>query len=363
MQVANLGQESVTLELLNFLPWLEARWRHGAGTRVSVNGTGADLELVARHDFLEDQTLAGSLQLIAESLDGEKSVSGIEVRLATHRSQALGNYGFQGFPEPPKPFDFGTLDIAASGPEVIDSYVLSFQSRTSVPLRVSFSHLPAWLVFEVDGFQRRGPAAGRFFEREAPFQVDIRPVRNFHFLGLQRDRLLMETDDARPDFQRVEIEMTARVESSKPYVTVSPLEPVHVSLQEIHWAEVELMNWGLSPALLSLKSVGAGLQVQARPVVPAFQDGQPGQAALRIRISPRQLTPGSSSSSLALRVENGEPREITVPIPVRVDPVEEAVPPIVLKPRKLRPEIAVVMVFLLLLLLVLLLFSSGVFSN
>jgi hypothetical protein len=228
LRVINLDQETLLLKVRNPNPWLTASWLgNGDGTIAHLAAGGSELELVAAHDCLEEKRLAGSVELLAETLGGSSLSSEIQVRLAATRPHPVGRYDFQGSAEP-GPFDFGLLDPAASGPEAAVSYTLSFQNLTSVPLVVSFADLPAWLVFEVDGHQRRGPAAGRFFERPAPFQAEVRPVRTFQFLGRQSGRLRLITNDSRPDLQQVDLELSARIESSKPYVSV----PVWVNVGE-----------------------------------------------------------------------------------------------------------------------------------
>lgn len=318
LRVVSLGEETLTLKIQNPPSWLAASWHGATGDTVHLAADeSSELELVAAHDFLEEKSLAGPVELLAETLGGESLASEILVRLATRRTRPVGQYDFQGFAEP-RSFDFGRLDPAASGPEVLQSYAVSFRNLTSVPLNVSFADLPPWLVFEVDGYQRRGPAVGRFFERTAPFQAQIRPIRSFEFLGLQHGRLNLWTNDSRPHLQQIAIELSADIESAKPYVTVEAPEPVRVSTAEPCWVEARLVNWGKSSSRLSLKGLSPVLQIEGRPTVPGAKDGEPGRATLRIRIVSEKLPTGSHPLTLTLRVEDGEPAEIVVPVWVSV---------------------------------------------
>src|SRR5262249_10206253 len=184
LRVANLGVETLVLAIQDSPSWLTARWLDGGGEAVhlSPRGRGAELDLLAEHDGLEETTFLGSIPLLAETLTGEISRFEILVRLTTRQTRPFGRYHFQGLEEP-RLCDFGLLDLAASGAESFPSYVLSFENMTSVPLVASFADLPDWLVFEVDGYQRRGPAAGRFFGRAAPFQGGVRPILPPPFQG------------------------------------------------------------------------------------------------------------------------------------------------------------------------------------
>src|SRR5436190_10245662 len=47
LRVENLGTETLTLELENSNPWLEARWLRGNGHILHLDGSSAELELVA----------------------------------------------------------------------------------------------------------------------------------------------------------------------------------------------------------------------------------------------------------------------------------------------------------------------------
>jgi len=365
LRVINLDQETLLLKVRNPNPWLTASWLgNGGGTIAHLAAGRSDLELVAAHDFLEEKRLAGSVELLAETLSGSSLSSEIQVRLAATKPHPVGLYDFQGSAKP-ESIDFGLLDPAASGPEAAVSYSFSFQNMTSVPLVVSFADLPAWLVFEVDGHQRRGPAAGRFFERPAPFQAEVRPVRTSQFLGLQRGRLRLTTNDFRPDLQQVDLQLTATIEPSKPCVTVDPPALTRISPAESCWMEAVLANWGKTPARLSLKSVSPAIQIQERPVVPAARNGEPGRAALRIRVSSSQLASGPQSLPLVLHVQDGEPAEVSVPVWVNVgEPGEPGEEEPAAQPRSpVRVQVLVTAVLFLLLMLVFLVVFRDVLSG
>jgi len=355
LRLVNLGEEALTLRVQNANAWLQAHWLP-EGEVLQLEGRSAALLVAAAHDFLEDTFLTGTIELVADGLEGQRRICAIAVRLATRRTQALGRYGFEGEPEP-RPHDFGRLDAAAVGAGEPPSYELSFESLTSIPLVVSFADLPAWLVFAVNGYQRRGPVSGRFFERVAPFRVEIRPNRSLQFLGVQRGRVVLHTNDARPAWQRLDLEFAAEIESAKPYLTLTPLERVRVPAGEVVWVEATLTNWGQSPARVSLRSRSPALQLPDRPAVPSLHDGQPGQVALRIRLVSTGLAQGTHALSLTLRVENGEPPEINIPIWVDVTAVAPgATTAQAQQPSRLSAAVAVAAVVLLLILLVALVF-------
>lgn len=223
LRVINLEQEPLLLRLRNPNDWLLATWQSNSGNANTLHLApgGAELHLVVAHDFLQETELAGRVELLAETLAGSSLSSELLVRFTAVRPHPVGRYDFQGSTEP-RPHDFGLLDPAASDPEAAACYSLSFDNLTAVPLEVSFSDLPAWLVFEVDGHQRRGPAAGRFFERRAPFRAVIRPVRSSRFAGPQSGRLRMVTNDARRELQQMDLALSARFEPSVPGIAAEP---------------------------------------------------------------------------------------------------------------------------------------------
>src|SRR5262249_5954441 len=146
------------------------------------------------------------------------------------------------------------------------------------------------------------------------FQVEIRPILTPQFLGSRHGCLHLRTNDARPDFQAADLEFSARIETPRPVLRVVPPEPLRVTSAEPCWVEATLENWGQAPAHLSRKALSPALQLDERPLVPGARDGQPGQARLRIGILPEQLPPGSHSLSVTLRVDKGEPPEVTIPV-------------------------------------------------
>ncbi len=216
VRVVNLGSETLTARIRNTVPWLEARWSHGRSDSMHVGEDGAELELIGLHDSLEEKPLASSFQLLLETLTGERTSSEILVRLASRRSYAHGRYDFDGTADP-HPCDFGALDLSAEDLERPRSCRISFQDVTKEPLRVCFSNLPGWLVFEVDGFQRKGPVDGRFFERTAPFEVEIRPVLSPESIGHRLDYLLLQTNDGRPSFKEMLLEFSAEITSTQSF--------------------------------------------------------------------------------------------------------------------------------------------------
>lgn len=361
LRVANLGPETLIVKLGSSPSWLQAHWRDGAGNAVHLAGADAELELVATYDAVEETLMTGAIELKVESLAGESRVTAIQVRLTARPSQPVGVFSFHGSPEP-GPVNFGVLDIAASGPEVLDSCTLSFGNRATVPLKVSFFDLPAWLVFEVDGYQRRGPATGRFFERDAPFQVDLRPVRAAHLLGAQKSCLTLRTNDSCPDYQQVKLDFSAQIVSSKPYLEVIPPERVRIASGAQDWVEATLKNHGQEPARLREVRT-SGLYIPEWPVVPGAQDGQPGTAVLRIRVAP-QLPPGHHTSSFTVGAKNSDQRDIAVPIRIEVVPPGELVEPVPTRsPSLFQPAHIVVVLVLLLLVLGVIALSSGAFSG
>ena len=220
LRVINLDQELLLLRIRNPNTWLSASWQGHAGRNsdaLHLAAGAAELDLVVPHDFLEETALAGPVELLAETLTGSSLSSEVLVRLATVRPYPAGRYDFQGSTEP-RPFDFGHL----AGPESAASYSLSFENLTQVPLEVGFADLPAWLVFEVDGHQRRGPAEGRFFERRAPFRATIRPFHSPRFAGPQSGRLRMITNDARGELRQMDLALSARFGPSNLAVTAAP---------------------------------------------------------------------------------------------------------------------------------------------
>src|SRR5262249_14251328 len=75
LRVANLGVETLVLAIQDSPSWLTARWLDGGGEAVhlSPGERGAELDLLAEHDGLEETTFLGSIPLLAETLTGEIS--------------------------------------------------------------------------------------------------------------------------------------------------------------------------------------------------------------------------------------------------------------------------------------------------
>jgi len=311
------------MTLLDAAPWLAARW--------TCAGGAAELELVAGHDVLKQTEFTGAVRVAV----GAERVE-LLARMTARRTHPLGAFDFHGAAEP-RGFDFGIVDPLAAPPT---AYGLSFDSLTSVPLTIAFSDLPAWLTFDVDGHRRAGPVAGRFFERNAPFEVSIGPNCTVDLIGTHQGALRMETNDPRPALRAIDIRFSVRLEPAGPFVRALP-ERVRVATARPMRTDVRLENWGRAPARISAESLPSSVQMAGRVVsVPAAHGGCPGAATLPLRLFPARLSSGAQSVPLTLDVDGGAPLQIELPVQVA--------PAALRKPRRAVVPAAVAALFALL---------------
>lgn len=314
VRIASARPEVVEMKLGDVAPWLAARWLQAAGDAIRVESrAGAELELTATHDVLKQTGFAGVVCIsICDAAGGERHEE-LAVRMTARRTQPLGDFNFHGAPQP-RGFDFGTVDPLA--PAITTSYELSFDSLTSVPLTVAFTDLPSWLTFEVDMHRRVGPAPGRFFERDAPFKVSIRPRQTTDLIGAHRGSLHVETNDPRPALRSIDIRFAVRLVPAGPFLRAVP-DNVLVTTPRPMRTDVRLENWGRSPARIAATIVPPALQVLGgRAAVPAAAGGRPGVGSLRLRVLPSHLSPGTHLMPLTLSVEGAAPLQMAVPVQV-----------------------------------------------
>jgi hypothetical protein len=298
-------------------PWLAARWLQADGNAIRVESrAGAELEITATHNVLKETGFAGLIDIWIRDAAGDEWHEELPVRMTARRAQPLGEFSFHGSPQP-RGFDFGTVDpLDPANP----SYDLSFDSLASAPLTVAFADLPAWLTFEVGVHRRAGPAPGRFFERDAPFKVSIRPRQTTDLIGAHRGSLHLETNDPRPALRSIDIRFAVRLEPVGPFLRAVP-DNVRVTTSRPLRTEVRLENWGRSPARVAATIVPRGLQVIGGAVaVPAAAGDRPGSGALRLRVVPSHLSPGTHLLPLTLIVEGAAPLAIAVPVQVAPGP-------------------------------------------
>ena len=317
VRIASGRPEVVGMTLGTVVPWFTARWLQADGKDIRVESrAGAELEITATHDVLKETDFAGVAGISIRDAAGDEWHEELPVRMMARRTQPLGEFSFHGSPQP-RGFDFGTVDpLDPASP----SYDLSVDSLASAPLIVAFADLPAWLTFEVGVHQRVGPAAGRFFERAAPFRISIRPRQTTDLIGSHRGSLHLETNDPRPALRSIDIRFAVRLEPAGPFLRAVP-NNVLVTTPRPLWTEVSLENWGRSPALVAATVVPPALEVIGGAiVVPVAAAGRPGAGSLRLRVFPTQLSPGSHLLPLTLNVEGGLPLEVTVPVQVAPGP-------------------------------------------
>jgi hypothetical protein len=303
LRISNPGAEGLLVRLAERPPWLSARFAE-ADVDVVVLGAGdpgATIELTIVCD--EERELTGALRFVVDSSDTRRTEE-LPVRMTARRTHPVAELEFNGGSEP-HTYDFGSSD---------EPYHLSVANRSSVPLVVAFSDLPAWLTFEVDGVCRSGPAGGRFFERTAPFTATIKP----HLLGRHYGAIRIATNDPRPELRTIELRFSACMMASKPFVRAFAPQGVRLRTDQTATIQARLENWGRFPARMTRKALPKSLRLPELPVVPAAIDGNPGMVTLPIRILPAKLAAGRHRLSLMLRVEGGDPAEVDVPVHVEV---------------------------------------------
>lgn len=302
VRVFNPGWEDAVVRLAEHPAWLSLRWTGTGGDAVPIpaRSAGVPLQLTIEHDA--DAELRGTIRFAVERR-GMESDEAVTVRIVARHSRPIAQLDFNGSPVP-RAFDFGKTD---------KPYVLSIGNRSAVPLIVRFADLPAWLVFEVDGRRRGGPVAGRFFERAAPFTVQLRP----QFLGRQDAVLRIETNDPRRELQTIELPLSANVVATKPCVRAFAPPPATVRTGRSVTVQARLENWGSPAAMTRIGALPKALHVTP-PVVPPAHDAGPGRAQLPIRITPAQLGQGQHRLAIVLAIDGGDPAEVKVPVLIDV---------------------------------------------
>ena len=296
--------------------WLRTEWIGGEADQL--------LAVEIRDDDAEGER-SGEITLWTRDDRGARLES-LPVRIAVRPRYPFADLAFHGSRE------FAEMD---------DTCTLSITNRTSVPLVVTFADLPEWMELVVDGCSRRGPAAGSFFERVAPFSVTLRP----RFIGRYEGSLRMRTNDSRPELRDVELRFSASVAPRHAHIRALAPPPL-VAAAKTLTTHVRIENWGRSAAHVTCTSSAPSVTAGTIAPVPPLRDGQPGTAAVPIRIAASQLGAGSHQLAVEVHVENGDPSSCRVPIRLEVRTAG--------KRREIRPEMIAALIALLLLTVVLL---------
>jgi len=201
VRVINRGGQAVQVHLAEHPKWLSARWLDASHDPVPAGAgeAGETLELVAVHDV--ENRFGGCLRFLVRE-GGTPRIEELPVQMTTRRAYPIAHFDFNGSPAP-RPFDLGN----GSQP-----YQLAVTNSSSVPLVVRFIDLPAWLTFDVGGQRRSGPLAGPFFERRAPFTIRLWARGP----GKQHGALHIDTNDPRPQFRSLTLQLTSCVDTPRP---------------------------------------------------------------------------------------------------------------------------------------------------
>ncbi|MGZ5444193.1 MAG: hypothetical protein ACXW31_10110 [Thermoanaerobaculia bacterium] len=325
IRVFRPGDRPAAIRVDEVPAWLRADWCDGAA------GAALAVQIV---DDAEGER-AGTVTLWVRDDLGAR-LETLRVRIAVRPRNPVATIIFNGSTTP-HAHDFGTDG---------GDYTIAVANRTSVPLVVRLADLPDWLELVVDGCSRRGPVAGVFFERTAPFRVVLRP----RLLGRQSGSLRMQTNDPRPELCDIELHFTACVAPVRPHVRALGPPPLAIRSPKTAATQIRLENQGRSPARVTSGNRTPSMVTAATTVVPGARDGQPGTAVLPIRIQSSQLSPGPQVVPIDLHVDGGDPSEVRVLVHVTVASRQR---------RELRPEMIAALLALLLLTAVLFVAARG----
>lgn len=268
-------------------------------------------------DWSHDKDESILIVRIAGDREGERC-GDLTLRIRDERGARFEKLRVRVVVRPREPFADITFDgNATAEPFAFDGargvYTIAVANRNSVPLVVTFSDLPGWLELTVDGCSRRGPIAGAFFERTAPFIACLRPG----LLGRHEGSVRMQTNDRRHELRDVLLRFSADLAPLRPHIrAVSP--PSLAAGSKTVTAHARLENWGRSPARVSANVTTQCATVPALIRIPASRDGTPGTADLPIRIAASRLAPGTHTLIVALQIEDGDPAQCGVPVQVIV---------------------------------------------
>lgn len=206
VRIESLGQEGVLIRRPS---------ERGRGLR--TRGIPEDVFLARGGESLEFQVGLrteelgadrGSLRwsIEAESGRGLQQSLGLEPVFEVPAVTPRGLYSFQGV-ERPALYDFGRVTFEAPLP----AYEIRVDNETTEPVMVSLSHLTSGLVVEVGTSRFEGPQPGLFCRQPSPVAIRVRPDAAVLPEGRSFGRLVVETNDERPDRQSFDLEFTALV--------------------------------------------------------------------------------------------------------------------------------------------------------
>lgn len=269
--------------------------------------------LYIRLDFT-NREVAERIDLLAEA--GTRSrIFGLHLVWPADRV-ALGTYISTGG-ELPAVYSFGSLSVL---PPLADGVAchLSARSLTKSQVHVTMSDLPSWLQFEVDGFARRGPIPGRFFEKETPIEAVIRPIASSSFLGHQQAELSIRTTDFREEYKTLTLGVSATFEVAVPCVEALPSKRIVVAQEGVHPTRVELRNFGNRPADFKVLNKNPRIGLGYLPSIPPVESGRPGRATLDLTVDSAGLSVDRYDLPLTIKVDGGAPESVEILVKIRV---------------------------------------------
>lgn len=221
-----------------------------------------------------------------------------------------GLYSFHGV-ERSALHDFGRVTSEAPPP----AYELRVDNETSEPVMVSLSHLTRGLVLEVETSRFEGPQPGLFCRQPSPVTIRVWPDAANLPEGRGFGRLVIETDDERPDRQSFELEFTALVSPRAAMVEVLPLAVSRVVRGG--GMRVDLLFRNRAPHPLTLEPQPAACCELGGPIqLPAATATEPGWATRTVILN--GIEAGETQRVLVFECSPNAFAPVVVRIPLEV---------------------------------------------
>lgn len=316
--VSNLTQQPFMVWVKVYADYLSANWENQfEEILLERSGGTADLQVTFKGGKLNKKSYTQAISLLAETDSGENIETLLNVRIDTTANFPHAKFDFNGM-QRAIPHGFGTIDPVKPDTGSPQSYRLGIVNTGQETLTVSLESLPPWLTVKKNKKTVKPHPAELNISPNKEVTVTFRPKAALEFLGKQKCRTTLITNDSRPDHREIPLQFSVKQEINEAFVTAITPPRIEVDQRGSSEFKIQLLNHGNSEATITPKDGSAAVTIDKQTVIPAASDGRAQEIDLRATASGKGLTPGVQQLTLKLTVSGGSQEELTIPIDITV---------------------------------------------
>ena len=298
------------------------QWKNDFRENIEPGGDFQEMEIVYRGKELTDKPLDESITFIADFFPDDQT-SGfreefvLRVIAAPHTDLPLGVFDFNGLPDS-NSHDFGVINPSNKKKSIPD-YCLSIANSGNKTLTFHLDQIPDWLNISTEPPNILSETGkGAIEPGNAACMIRISPRLSLGLSKSFQSRMILETNEFRSEFKRIEMEFHCRRQISGPYIRPGKEGPIPIQALTNTPKTLVFPIENLGEQAAEIRFEGDDLIEAGTLIVPAAGSKEPGRGVIKTRIQTEGKKPEKLNAALKISIENNEQPAFVIPLEVDI---------------------------------------------